>query len=111
MTFAGLLNQTLVLKRTTATSRDVIGGREPSTEDSTSVAAYVFPLVGEEDRTNRNTQIGEWRALVPAGTDVDGWDRAEYDGREFDIVAPPERIRNPRLDVEHHVRLRLQEVR
>jgi len=110
VSFASLLNQSLTLHRTLTKSRDEIGGSDVATETSVTVDAYIYPVGGEEDRVNRNTQLGEWRALVPADTDVDGWDRASYDGREFDIIAPPEPVWNPRTMTRHHVRLRLQEV-
>lgn len=110
MTFESLMNQTLVLKRTTSGGRDEVGARTITTESSVSVQAYVYPVGGSEDRVSRNTQLGDWRAIVPPDADVDGWDRAEYDGREFDIVAPPEPIWNPRTVSRHHIRLRLQEI-
>lgn len=110
MTFAGLLNQALVLTRTTGTLRDAIGGRTVDTVAETTVDAYVYPVRGDEERVNRNSEIVEWRALVPAGTDVSSWDRAAWNGHVFDIVSV-EPVRNPREDSEHHVRLRLEEVR
>lgn len=110
MSLASLMTQTLVLHRTTSVDRDDIGGAGVATETSVSVPAYIYPAGGAEDRVNRNTQIGEWRAIVPPDADVDGWDRAEYDGRMFDITAPPEPVWNPRTVTRSHIRLRLQEV-
>lgn len=110
MTFAGYLNQELVLSRTDATSRDAIGGVVVDTEITLTVDAYVWPIRGEEERVNRNTEVVEWYALIPAGIDVTSWDRAAWGGHAYDITSV-EPVRNPREDTEHHIRLRLEEVR
>ena len=110
MSFESLLVHSLTVYRTTAEARDAIGGVGIATQSSTVLAAYVYPVGGKEDERQRNTQMGEWRALVGPDADVDGWDRAAYDGRSFDIIAPPEPVWNPRTNVHHHTRIRLREV-
>ena len=110
MSLADLMHQTLTLHRTTSESQDEIGGVSVASETTLDVDAYVWASVGNEDEANRNTQLGTWHALIPAGTDVTGWDRASYDDRDFDIIAPPKPAWNPRTQTTSHIRLDLKEI-
>ena len=109
MSVGDLMTQTVSLERTTSITRDELGAAEPASGTSTSVQAYVEPRTSEEDENTRASQLGEWRAFLPAGTDVTGWDRLVYGARTFDIVGPPRPVYNPRAASESHVELDLKE--
>lgn len=110
MQITSLLTMDVALVRTTAVERDAIGGETDPTETRVSVKGYVEPSLGDqrEDPFNRDTQIGDWQAFFPAGTDVDGWDRIEAQGRVFEIIGPPAPYVDPLgLGMDHvHVLLR-----
>lgn len=113
MSVASLMTQTLTVYRKTGSTRDAIGG-ETLTESTTEVAGYLEPLLGgsnqQEAEMSGNTQIGDWIALVPAETDVTGWDRIECGGLAFDITGPPAPIWNPRTATYSHLELVLRVV-
>jgi hypothetical protein len=104
-----MLQQSATVLRTTSETRDAIGGVTPVTS-SVVVDAYLEPLRGREDLTDRNTQIGTWLMVVGPDADIDGWDKVTYDGRTFEVTAPPEPHFNPRTKALHHYEVELQEV-
>lgn len=115
MSIGVLFNQTLTLVRTTGVERSAIGGVSVDTEDRVDVSGYCEPMLGttaqRENEANRNTGVSEWRAFLPAGTDVTGWDRVEWGGHTFDITAPPIGIPDPRAGgATHHIEIELREV-
>jgi hypothetical protein len=68
------------------------------------------PVGGKEDRADRNTPMGDWKGFGKASIDWESWQQVVWDGRTFDIVAPPEPHTNARLDVLSHYQIDLQEV-
>jgi hypothetical protein len=104
------MRQSVTLLRTTSLERDSIGGATIDAATSTTVLGYLQPQSSSEDLIDRNTQVGEWLLVLPAGTDVIGWDRVTSGGRTFDILGPP----RPHFDVsagtDDHFELDLREV-
>ena len=109
MSLSALMTQRVTLNRTTGLQRDAIGGTTPVIT-STSVLAYLEPRSGTEDLADRNTGIGDWLMILPAGVDVIGWDSVDYGTRHFEIVAPPRPEYNPTTQSLSHWELDLQEV-
>ena len=109
MSVTTFFTQQVTLSRKTGVSRDAIGAGTLVEEVSAPVMAYLEPTSGEEDTATRNTQIGDWLGFLPAGTDVDGWDRLVYGSHTFDIVSV-EPFTHPTQTGLNHIRLRLVEV-
>lgn len=110
MAVEDLMTQALTFLRQSSATRDAIGGSAPAVEAELVVDGYLEPVSGTEDMVDRNTQVGDWWAAVPASADVDGWDRMTHDGRTFDVIAPPRPIYNPRTQAVSHQELDLREV-
>lgn len=108
------MTRVVVFVRTTSEVRDAIGGSSPETEDRVSTKGYLEPLtqVGRREETlvDRNTQIGDHLLVVPATSDVDGWDRIEVEGHTFDIIGPPSHFHDPELGAGSHVEMLVREV-
>jgi hypothetical protein len=110
MPIADLLRQSVTLLRTTSHERDSIGGATVDATTSTTVLGYLEPRSSSEDLLDRNTQIGDWLLVLPAGTDVIGWDRVTSGGRTFDILGPPRGYYDVSAGTEDHFELDLREV-
>lgn len=72
------------------------------TEETTSTtyrrAGYAWQTSRDDRTINANTQVEEWRAVLHRrllGL-VDGTDRLEIEGIEFELDGPPWPARNPR---------------
>lgn len=113
MSFESLLSLELTLVRTGSAQRDAIGGSAPADEETQTVMGYLEPVtsLSREDMENRNTQIGDWIAVLPKDTDVGGWDRIRYGGREFDIKGPPAPMIDAPSGAVHHLELTIREVK
>ena len=113
MSLASLMSQTVTLRRTTSVIRDAIGGTT-TVQTSTTVSAYLEPVGSAgrsgEDLRDRNTGVGDFLLFLPATTSVTNWDEVVYDGRTFEIIAPPRLMPNPRTGNASHYELDLQEV-
>lgn len=58
---------------------------------------------GSETTQDRDTQIADWLARVPVGTDITGRDLLIVAGTTYEVVGPP-------ANVGTHLRLRLRHV-
>lgn len=114
MSLAALMRQEVTLHRPLTDTRDEIGGVSTATETTTTVTAYLEPVIRgsrvAEDLADRNTGVGDWLLLVPATVDIHNWDTVTYDGRTFEIVSPVRPMPNPRTGAVSHIECDLQEV-
>lgn len=109
MTVDSLMTESVTLLALTGETRDEIGG-SVRTETTTTTTAYLEPRSGSEDEADRNTEMGDWLAFLPADVALTGWDRLMHGTRVFDVVAPPRPVYNPRVSAVSHVEVDLREV-
>lgn len=105
MSIAGLLTETVEIVRYAATT-DEYGNTVPGAETRTAVAGRLEQLRTEELVRDRDTVIVDWRAFLPAGTDINAYDRVAARGSLFEVVGLPNEQRTPRG--AHHVEVLLR---
>lgn len=113
MTVQGLMTQAATLRKLTGETRGPTGESTP-TYDESPILGYFEPdapigLEGE-DLNQRNTQLGRWFGVVPADTELAGFDSLLYGELVMDLTGPPRPIWNPRLSAVSHIELSLRVV-
>ena len=63
----------------------------------------------EEMTTQRNVQVGDWLLVLHPHATIGGRDRVEADGSTFEVIGPPQLLRDIR-GRPHHWEARLQHV-
>jgi hypothetical protein len=72
----------------------------------TPVKAWISQRNRAEVLGNREAQLSDWIAYLPAGTEIDGGDRIEWESLTFEIDGPPNPAWSPRGP--HHVEVQLR---
>lgn len=107
MSLTNLLSETVTVVRYEATT-DVYGNTVPGAETRTSYRGRLEQLRTEEIIRDRDTVIADWRAFLPAGTDITPYDRLEARGHLFEVVGLPAAQHSPRG--VHHTEIHLRYV-
>lgn len=105
MSLAGMLSETATVVRYAA-STDEYGNTVPGAETRTSYPARLEQLRADELVRDRDTVITDWRAFLPAGTDITAYDRLEARGHLFEVAGLPNEHRTPAG--AHHVEVLLR---
>lgn len=71
----------------------------------TEVKGWVAQRARDEVVDGREAQVHDYVVFLPAGTDVTGLDRVEWDDLTFEVVGPPNRAWSAKARGEHHVEL------
>lgn len=105
MSLAGLLTETVTVVRYSPTT-DAYGNTVPGAEARTSYPGRLEQLAADEIVRDRDTVITDWKAFLPAGTDITAYDRIEARGNLFEVVGLPNEHRTPRGP--HHIEVQLR---
>lgn len=62
---------------------------------------YLCPEAGSADLDGRNNTVQPWSLYAPAGTSMAMGDRVVWQGRTFEVAAPPEVRRDPFSSLDH----------
>lgn len=109
MSFLKLLTQqATITPRTRAEEPDAHGNRGWEDGDPQTYPALLQQLSAEEQMQDRTEQAADWRLFLPPAAVVDGDSKVVVDGKPYEVVGPPDRLRTPRG--EHHVEARLRSV-
>lgn len=79
-----------------------------ATATSTAVKGWVSQQSRSEVLDGREAQVSAWVLYLPAGTDVTGADRVEWEGLTFTVDGPVLPAWNPRTNSVHHLELSLR---
>lgn len=101
----GLLSESVEIVRYAATT-DEYGNTVTGAESRTSVAGRLEQLRTDEIIRDRDTVITDWRAFLPAGTDITPYDRLAARGNLFEVVGLPNEHHTPRGP--HHIEVHLR---
>lgn len=77
---------------------------------STTSKGWVSQRAREEVLDGREAQTTEWVLFLPAGTDVTGLDRVEWEGLTFEVDGPANDAWSPRMNAVHHIEINLRRV-
>jgi hypothetical protein len=100
-----MVHDVTLVRAGTAESRYGDDVKDWSSATRTLSKGWVSQRDRSEDTDSREAQVQGFVVYLPAGTDVSGLDRVEWDDFTFDVVGPPNRAWSPKLRGEHHVEL------
>jgi head-tail adaptor len=100
-----MVHDVVLVRATTAESRYGDDVKDWSDTTRTDSKGWVAQRARTEDVDGREAQVHDHVVYLPAGTDVTGLDRVEWDDRTFEVVGPVNRAWSPLRRGEHHVEL------
>lgn len=90
MSFAALLNRTIVVTPRDQVTADAYGNRVLAAGSGVSVRARRQQVDRDELVGRRDQQAERWLYFVPAGTAIDGRSLIVDDGTTFEVDGPPD---------------------
>jgi len=76
----------------------------------TTSKGWVSQRDRSEDLDSREAQVTGWVLFLPAGTDITGLDRVEWEDLTFEVDGPTNPAWSPRLNAVHHIEINLRRV-
>jgi hypothetical protein len=110
MSVESLMVHEVTLLTQTGISQSSTGEGTRVFDEGVATVMYLEPVKGSEAEADRNTPIGDWVGYAKADEAITSTSRILYDSHTFDVVGPPEKKPNPRLDTISHIQLDLQEI-
>jgi len=80
---------TATIQRFVSTGESDYGNETGGWTDLVDVPCQLIHRPGREVTRGRDTQIADWMARLPYGTDLTGNDRLLVDGVLYEVVGPP----------------------
>lgn len=110
MSLNNLLRQPLTIQKIGA-GTDVYGNTIP-TALTTPVAGvgYLEQTESVETLNDRDTVVSGFQAWLPAGTDINAFDRINFDSQSFEVDGEPWHAFNPRTGETSHIVAKLKVV-
>ena len=93
----------VIHRRTTGAVDDFNNPSITYIADADPVDLLLVHTASREVTVDRNTQISDWFARLPAGTSISGRDRLVANGATYEVLGPPS-------DEDTHVRVQLVHV-
>lgn len=75
-----------------------------------TVKGWVSQRDRDEVTDSREAQVTGWVLFLPAGSDITGLDRVEWEGLTFEVDGPVNDAWSPRLKGVHHLEVNLWRV-
>jgi hypothetical protein len=100
-----MVHDVTLVRAGTAESRYGDDVKDWTDAERTASKGWVAQRARTEDVDSREAQVHDYVVYLPAGTDVTGLDRVEWDDRTFEVVGPPNQAWSPLRRGEHHVEL------
>ncbi len=100
-----MVHDVTLVRSGSATSRYGDSVRDWSTAARTESRGWVAQRDRTEVVDGREAQVHGHVVYLPAGTDVTGLDRVEWDGLTFEVTGPPNRAWSALKRAEHHIEL------
>jgi head-tail adaptor len=92
-------------------STDEYGNTIPHANGSAvSTVGYLEQKESVETLNDRDTVVSSWTAWLPAGTDVNAFDRLNFSGQVFEVDGAPWLVWNPRKAAQSHIECKLKVV-
>lgn len=101
MSLGTVLNQQVEVVHYGPGAEDAFGNPSRTEADRQTVTARLWQIGSTERLTGRDTQVGDWRIILPAFTVFDAGDEIEANGQRFSVLGAPQRVMGARA--EHHV--------
>jgi len=110
MSLAKLLNQPLELHKNQHTTTDQYGNQVPGDASVTTIVGYLELKESVEYLADRDTIVSSWHAFLPAGTNINAFDRIVCGGQTFEVDGAPWSVYNPRAGSVSHIQCNLKVV-
>ncbi len=102
MSLAAMLSETVVISRYSVTGYDSTGDEVKAWSTVATTSAFVARSATSETVAGRDQVVAGWSFILPAGTDIEPYDRITHDSKTFDVVGVPASAVRPGAG-EHHV--------
>lgn len=100
-----------IIRCGTTTNRYGDVERDWTTATETTTRGWLSQSAQSENLQGRDALIRIAELFLPAGTDINGWDRVVYDGITYELAGPPHNAVSPRLGGGvHHIECQLSAV-
>jgi len=111
MSLAKLLNQPLQLHKNSGATKDEYGNTLATDYGSPiSIVGFLEQKDSVETLNDRDTVVSSWEAFLPAGTDINAFDRLVFNGQTFEVDGAPWQVYNPRVGSVSHIVCKLKVV-
>jgi hypothetical protein len=108
MSLTRLLNQSLLLHKNSGATKDEYGNTLATDYGSpTTVLGYLEQTQSVENLNDRDTIVTGWKAWLPAGTNINAFDRIGFNGQLFEVDGAPWQVFNPRVASVSHIECNL----
>lgn len=105
-----LLTQPVSIQKISG-STDEYGNTIPQNSGAAvSTVGYLEQKESVENLDDRDTVVSSWTAWLPAGTDVNAFDRLNFSGQVFQVDGAPWLAWNPRRSAVSHIECKLKVV-
>lgn len=112
MSVLNLMVQPLTISKIGGGTLDEYGNTVPSPLGSpVAVKGYLEQTQSIESLNDRDTVVTAWKVFLPAGTDIDAFDRINFNGQVFEVDGEPWSVYNPRTGAASHLEANLQVVK
>lgn len=106
--FQSLLTQTVTIVRRASSGRDAYNNPAYTWTDLATHAGRLTQTEATEVAVGEDRVISDWNLYFPDDADIAAHDRVRVDGRTFEVVGEPYRVRSQ--SAVHHVKARLRHV-
>jgi hypothetical protein len=89
---------------------DEYGNQIPGDVSVITIVGYLEQMESVETLNDRDTIVSSWHAYLPAGTDVNAFDRIVFGGQTFEVDGAPWQVYNPRVTSVSHIQAKLKVV-
>jgi len=110
MSLAKLLNQPLELHKNQHTTLDEYGNQIPGDASVVQIFGYLEQITSVETLVDRDVIVSAWHAFLPAGTDINAYDRIKFANQTFEVDGAPWSVYNPRSGSVSHIQTNLKVV-
>lgn len=105
-----MVHDITLVRAGTTTSRYGDTTKDWASTTETVVKGWVSQRDRSENLDGREAQDTGWVLYLPAGTDVTGLDRVEWEGDTFEVDGPKLPAWSPRSKAVHHLEISLRRV-
>ena len=111
MSVFNLMVQPLTISKIGGSTLDAYGNTVPSPVGApVAVKGYLEQSESVETLNDRDTVVSTWQVFLPAGTNVNAFDRVGFNGQTSEVDGAPWQVFNPRTGAVSHIQAKLKVV-
>jgi head-tail adaptor len=110
MSLTKLLNQPLELHKNSTATTDEYGNQVDTDFTVSTIYGFLQQKDSVETLNDRDTVVSSWECWLPAGTNINAFDRIVFNAQTFEVDGAPWSAYNPRVQSVSHIVCKLKVV-